>query len=195
MTDRVRGVGPQMRGQRHWTRLCVSAALALLLAPALAFAQDSPSRSSQLAVELAKLLDTLKLDAVAAKIEGDQYVGALYFPGSQLLVVGAKYSSPERMNLLLGARQYRDAYIDLNSASVPQTKVFVSDLGANGLRFDREGNQPWDTVDMAGKSYAFDGDWGKAKLSRDEYTKAYQTTDDQYTKMLEALVAELKKPS
>jgi hypothetical protein len=167
---------------------------ALVLTPALGYAQQS--KSEKLALELAKLLDSRKLDSIAARgVAPDEYVGALYFPGSQLLVVGAKYSSPERMNLLLGARQYRDAYIDLNSASVPQTKVFVSDLGANGLRFDREGNQPWDTVDMAGKSYAFDGDWGKAKLSRDEYTKAYQTTDDQYTKMLEALVAELKKPS
>jgi hypothetical protein len=167
---------------------------ALIVAPSLALAQQS--KSERLAVELAKLLDSRKLDSIAARGGGpDEYVGALYFPGSQLLVVGAKYSSPDRMNLLLGARQYRDAYIDLNSASVPQTKVFVSDLGANGLRFDREGNQPWDTVDMAGKTYAFDGDWSKAKLSRDEYTKAYQTTDDQYARMLEALVAELKKPS
>jgi hypothetical protein len=99
------------------------------------------------------------------------------------------------MQQLLAAKNYRDIYIDLNSASVPQTKVFVSDLGANGLRFDRQGSQPWDTVDVAGKTYSFDGDWGKAKISRDEYTKAYQSTDDQYTKMLEALVAELKKPS
>jgi hypothetical protein len=110
-------------------------------------------------------------------------------------VVGARYTGGERMTLLLGARQYRDIYIDLNSASVPETKLFVSDLGADGLHFDRENNQPWDTVDMAGKSYAFDGDWGRAKISRDEYTKAYETTDDQYAKMLERLVAELKKTS
>jgi hypothetical protein len=50
-------------------------------------------------------------------------------------------------------------------------------------------------VDVGGKSYAFDGDWGRAKLSRDEYTKAFQSTDAQYTRMLEALVAELKKTS
>jgi hypothetical protein len=99
------------------------------------------------------------------------------------------------MNLLFGAKQYRDIYIDLNSASVQSSKVFVSDLGADGLRFDRDGSNPWDTVDVNGKSYAFDGDWGRAKISRDEYTKAYQTTDEQYTKMLEALVAELKKTS
>jgi hypothetical protein len=168
--------------------------VAALAAPALAFAQQS--KSEKVALELTKLMDAQKLDSFAAHgTAPDEFIGALYFPGSQLLVVGAKYSSPARMDQLLGAKQYRDVYIDLNSASVPATKVFVSDLGANGLRFDREGNQPWDTVDVGGKSYAFDGDWGKAKLSRDEYTKAYQSTDDQYTRMLEALLAQLKKPS
>jgi hypothetical protein len=166
----------------------------MVLAPCLAFAQES--KSATLASELAKLLDSRKLDSIAAHGSApDEYIGALYFPGSQLLVVGAKYSAPQRMQQLLDAKNYRDVYIDLNSASVPQTKVFISDLGANGLRFDREGSQPWDTVDVGGKSYSFDGDWGKAKISRDEYTKAYQSTDDQYTKMLEALVAEIKKPS
>src|SRR5262245_57736571 len=167
---------------------------AMAAAPSLVLAQES--KSATLATELAKLLDSRRLDSIATRgAAPDEFIGALYFPGSQLLVVGAKYSSPDRMKQLLDAKNYRDVYIDLNSASVPQTKVFVSDLGVNGLRFDREGNQPWDTVDLAGKSYSFDGDWGKAKISRDEYTKAYQTTDDQYTKMLEALVAELKKPS
>jgi hypothetical protein len=167
---------------------------AFVVSPSLVLAQES--KSAQLATELAKLLDSRKLDSIATQgASPDEYIGCLYFPGSQLLVVGAKYSSPERMKQLLEAKNYRDVYIDLNSASIPQTKVFVSDLGVNGLRFDREGNQPWDTVDIGGKSYSFDGDWGKAKISRDEYTKAYQTTDDRYTKMLEALVAELKKPS
>jgi hypothetical protein len=168
--------------------------VAMGMLPSLAFAQES--KSAMLASELAKLLDSRKLDSIAARgAAPDEYVGCLYFPGSQLLVVGAKYSSPERMQQLLASKNYRDIYIDLNSASVPQTKVFVSDLGANGLRFDRDGSLPWDTVDVGGKSYSFDGDWGKAKISRDEYTKAYHTTDDQYTRMLEALVAELKKPS
>jgi hypothetical protein len=168
--------------------------LATTLLASQALAQQS--KSATLALELAKLLDARKLDSIATRgASAGEYIGALYFPGSQLLVVGAKYEGIQRMDLLLGARQYRDIYIDLNSASVPTSKVFVSDLGANGLQFDRDGSQPWDTVDVGGKSYAFDGDWGRAKLSREEYTKAYQSTDDQYTRMLEALVAELKKTS
>jgi hypothetical protein len=179
MTDRLRGV-PYL-----------AIALALLL-PALAAAQDS--RSAQLAAQLVGLLDSLKLDSVAAKIEGDQYVGALYFAGSQLLVVKARYLVPERMDVQLAQKNYRDVYIDLNSASVPTTKVLISDLGANGLFARRRDNQ-LDTADVGGKSYSFDGDWGKAKISEQDYTKAFQTSDAEYIRMLEALITQLKKPS
>jgi hypothetical protein len=169
-----------------------AAAFVLLAAPALASAQES--RSSELASELAKMLDALKLDAIAAKIEGDQYVGALYFPGSQLLVVRARYIVPERMDAALESKNYRDVYIDLNSASIKDTKVLVADLGANGLQPGRR-NQPYDTVDAGGKTFAFDGDWGKAKISEQEYIKAFQMNEAEYTRMLEALVAQLKKTS
>jgi len=179
---------------RHRAVRCVATALFLLLTLSPAVAQES--KSAALASELAKLLDARKLDSIAAKGSGaDQFVGALYFAGSQLLVVSARYSVPQRMNENLVQKNYRDVYIDLNSASIPESKVFISDLGANGLHSRREDNQPFDTVDMGGKSYAFDGDWGRAKLSEDEYMKAFQTTDQEYMRMLEALVAELKKTS
>jgi hypothetical protein len=179
MTDRLRGV-PYL-----------AIALALLL-PALATAQES--RSAQLAAELVGLLNLQKLDSVAAKIEGDQYVGALYFAGSQLLVVKARYLVPERMDVQLAQKNYRDVYIDLNSASIPASKVLISDLGANGLFARRRDNQ-LDTADVGGKSYSFDGDWGKAKISEQEYSKAFQASDAEYIKMLEALLAQLKKTS
>ena len=68
----------------------------LLLLPAIAVAQESKTVS--LANELTKLLDEKKLDSIAAKLgAADQFVGALYFPGSQLLVVSARYAVPPRM--------------------------------------------------------------------------------------------------
>jgi len=180
MTDRSRGV----------RRIVVTGIL--LLAPVPAVAQDA--RTAGLAAELVKLLDARKLDSVAAKVQGDEYVGALYFAGSQLLVVKARYSVPERMDEQLAKRNYRDVYIDLNSASVPASKVLVSDLGANGLYARRRENQ-FDTADLGGRSYTFDGEWGRAKLSEQEYMKAFQSTETEYVRMLEALVAELKKTS
>lgn len=178
MTDLSRGVR------------CLAALV--LLVPVVAGAQES--KSAQLATELVKLLDSLKIDSVAARLDGDQYAGALYFPGSQLLVVKARYIVPERMDAQLAQKNYRDVYIDLNSASVPTSKVLIADLGANGLYARRRENQ-FDTADVGGKSYSFDGDWGKAKISEDEYTKAFQTSEGEYLKILEALVAQLKKTS
>ncbi|HVG73584.1 MAG TPA: hypothetical protein VM819_21905, partial [Vicinamibacterales bacterium] len=64
-----------------------------------------------------------------------------------------------------------------------------------GLRFKREDNQPFDTVDVGGKSYQFDGEWGRAKMSEDEYKKTFAATDEDYAQMLQALIATLKKPS
>lgn len=168
-------------------------AVSLLAVPAVGFAQQA-SKSAALAAELTRLLEESKLDSVAARA-ADQYVGALYIAGTQLLVVQAKYTVPERMNQLLSEKAYRDAYIDLNSASDLKTKIFISDLGANGLRFKKENNQPSDTVDLPGKSIAFDGEWDKAKISEAEYTKTYQSTDEQYVQMLQALIGALKKPS
>ncbi len=180
MDDRLRGVR------------CGVCACVLLLVPVLAGAQDS--KSAGMAGELVKLLDSMKLDSIAAKLQGDEYVGALYFAGSQLLVVKARYIVPERMDEQLAKRNYRDVYIDLNSASVPASKVLIADLGANGLYARRRENQ-FDTADVGGRSYAFDGDWRKAKLSEQEYMKAFQTTEGEYVKILEALVAQLKKTS
>ena len=167
-------------------------ALVLLCVPVLAWAQDS--KSAGLAGELVKLLDGMKLDSIAAKVQGDEYVGALYFPGSQLLVVKARYIVPERMDEQLAKKNYRDVYIDLNSASVPASKVLIADLGANGLYARRRDNQ-FDTADIGGRSYVFDGEWRRAKLSEQEYMKAFQATETEYVKMLEALVAQLKKTS
>jgi len=171
--------------------LGVVALAGCLLAPTTLCAQDS--KSAAVAGQLTQLLDQMKLDAVAAKQGTDQFVAALYFQGSQLLVVAAKYSTPDRLNYLIGQKQYRDVYADLSSASEQATKVFVMDLGANGLKFKRENNEPFDTVDSSGGSVAFNGERGK--LSEDDYKKVFATSDEQYTSMLQALIEVLKKPS
>ena len=187
------------------------AALSLLVVPATLIAQrasSSPattqgkpgqaveSKSAALASELTKLLTSQNLDSIATAEAEMQYVGALYIPGSQLLVVRAKVPIKDRMSYLLYNKMYKDAYADLNSASDPATRVLVSDLGANGLQFKREKDQPFDMVNAAGKSVAFDGKWGgKENPSKDEYARTYETTDEQYSQMLQALIAELKKSS
>ena len=166
-------------------------AAAVFIAPALASAQDSKSAAP--VTELVKALDSMKLESFAVKgASPNEYVAALYFPGSQLLVVGAKFDTPSRADSLLEMKNYRDLYIELNSASLPESKTFVSDLGANGLRFKKDGNL-YDTVDAGGKSHSLDGDWKKAKISEDEYTKTFSASDQQYVQMIQLLLAGLKK--
>jgi hypothetical protein len=166
----------------------------LLLSPHPSLAQES--KSAPLAAELCKLLDAQKLDSIAARQAGDQYVGALYFAGTQLLVVKGKFPSFSRMDDLLAKREFKEVYMDLSGASDQQTRAFVMDLGANGLRFKREDNQPFDTVDVGRKSYKFDGEWGdKAKITEAEYRKTFAQIDEEYAQMLQTLIAQLKKPS
>ena len=38
----------------------------------------------------------------------------------------------------------------------------------------------------------FDGDWKKAKLSEEDYLKAFTEADERYTKMLSLLAAQAK---
>ena len=174
-------------------RIGAIALCGLLLGPALSFAQES--KSAALAVELCKLLDANKLDSIAAREGDDQYVGALYFSGTQLLVVRGRFNTRARMAHLLETRDFKEAYMDLSGASEQQSRAFIMDLGANGLRYKREKNQPFDTADVGGKSYRFDGEWIKAKITEAEYKKTFTATDEEYARMLQALIAALKKPS
>jgi len=175
-------------------RLSVAVAVSLSLAPR-ALAQDG--KSVALAKQLAAALDAAKLDSVAAKDPAapDTFIAALYFPGAQLLVVSAKYTAPQLLDARLLKKEYRDTYLDLSSASVPDSKVFVQDAGADGIKAKREENQAFDIYEAAGKPTAFDGDWKRQKLSEQEYMKAFTSADDRYSGMLTALLAHLKKTS
>jgi hypothetical protein len=152
------------------------------------------SRSAALASELTKLLTSQNLESIASP-DADVYVGALLAPG-QLYVVRAKYPGKDRMSYLLLNKMYKEAYLDLNSASEVATRLLVVDLGADGLQFKNAKDQPFDMVTIGGKQMAFDGKWGgKENPSKDDYAKTYESSDEQYTQMLQVLVSALKKSS
>ena len=170
---------------------CLALACALG-APDAAAAQDAATHG--LAQQLTSLLDQRKLDSVAARDPSDAntFVAALYFPGAQLLVVGAKYTAPELLNEKILQRNDRDVYIDLNAASDPASKVHDEDLQANGLRARRNDDQPFDSYTRgAGDRFAFDGDWRKRRVSEDEYFKTFTDAEARYSHMLEVLIGEL----
>ena len=176
--------------------LCSMAAWALLASAAPSPVAAQESKSAALAKELVDLLQQRKLDSVAARHPAapDQFVGALYFPG-QLLVVTARTIAPALLNEKLIRREFRDIYIDLNSASIPESRVMISDGGADGLKPDREPNQPFDTLDTAGKSIRFDGNWREDRMSEKDYLAAFAQAEETYIAALNALISELKKTS
>jgi hypothetical protein len=178
------------------TRVACCALVALIcMSPAGVSAQES--KSAPLAKQLAAALDAGKLDSIAAKDPSapDAFVAALYFPGLQLLVISGKYSVPQLLTDRVGRKEYRDVYLDLNGASIADTKVFIEDPGADGIKAKREENQAFDQCEIAGKRTMFNGDWKTQKMSEQDYMKAYSTADDRYSQILAALLAQAKKSS
>lgn len=170
--------------------------LPLVLCAAFAsVASAQETKSAAPARELAQLLASNKLESIAARMPGstEEFVGALAFPG-QLMVVWAKTTAPALLNEKIVRKEYREAYIDLNSASVVESRHFVTDLGQDGLRPRPEAKQgPADVHDAGGKSMRFDGSWREDKMSEADYMKAFAEADDAYAKAVQALIAELKK--
>ena len=182
-----------MRSPLRFTSQFAGAVLVVLAVSAPAWAQEPKSAAA--AKELAQLLGSMKLDAIASRLpnSSDEFVGAMVFPG-QLMVIWAKTVAPERMNERLVKKEYKDVYADLNSASIPETRHFVMDLGADGLKAkpDSKGG-PSDTHDMAKKSMRFDGNWKEDKMSEADYMKAHAEADAAYAAAAQALIEALKK--
>ncbi|MGD9902330.1 MAG: hypothetical protein AB7U83_02585 [Vicinamibacterales bacterium] len=171
----------------------VAALAAAVLFAADAAAQDVKSAAG--ATELAKVLAGKKLDAIAAKDPSapDAFVAALHFPG-QLMVISARYAAPPLLNEKLVNRDYRDVYIELNAASIVESRIFVTDVNADGLRPRREGRDgPVDMRDAGGTTMRFDGNWREDKMSEDEYMKAFAAADAHYAQAVDLLLAEAKK--
>ena len=176
-------------------RLFVAAACGIFVSLQSSSLLAQTSKSSAAVKDLSETLDRLKLDSIAAADPADPgtYVAALYFPGAQLLVVSAKYAAPVLLNDKLTKKDYRDIYIDLASASIAATKVFIQDQAANGILFKPDNDQPADSVEQANKTTMFDGEWKKAKLTEDDYLKAFNSADARYAAICSLLAAQAKK--
>ena len=172
---------------------CVLAAVLALSVHSVSTVQ--PTKSASSAKQLTDVLDAGKLDAIAAADPSapGSFVAALYIQGSQLLVVSAKYAAPTLLAAKIKAKEYRDVYIDLSSASVAGSKVFIIDQNCDGLAPKPDGAAPADTWEAGTQALTFDGEWRKAKLTEDAYGKAFAEADDQYSRLLTLLIAQAKQ--
>lgn len=161
--------------------------------PAFA-AAPSPSATTALVKELTDLLATQKLDSVAARLDGDTFAAALYIPGNELLAISAKYPAAPFLNEKILGRQYKDAYADLSTTQAPESKLLIEDVKADGLRAMPGKDEASDLVTHgADAPFQFDGKWKERKIAEDAYARLFQDTETSYRKILEVLIAELKK--
>jgi hypothetical protein len=156
-------------------------------------ARGAAARSPALAAELTTLLQQQKLDAIAAADPDapDRFVAALAFPKVQLLVVSAKYPAPTLVQQQIATKAYRDAYLALQQSGIADGKVFVQDLGADGLSgSDAQG------VDVVYENVVnqtvFDGAPEKHKLTKSAYDEKLEASDATYSRMLTLLIDQLK---
>ena len=164
--------------------------VALLSAAAGAGPQES--KSGPLARQLAQALDAAKLDSIAATDPATgAFVAALYIPGTQLLVVSGKFDAPDIGAHRLSRREFRELYMDLMGASTAGSRQFASDVSCNGFVLKPDGDLAADSWEQGNKTHAFEGH-KKAKLSEEEYLKAFTDADTQYAKILELLLAQAR---
>ena len=89
----------------------------------------------------------------------------------------------------------RNVYIDLSSAAVAGSKVFIIDQNCDGLASKPGDNGVPDSWEGSKQQLSFDGEWKKAKMTEQDYMKALAAADERYAQVLAALLAELKKTS
>jgi hypothetical protein len=133
--------------------------------------QDSASTAAT--KSLLNALEAANLEAIATAdpAEPGAFVAALHIKGGQLLVVRGHHPSADALSARLAARQFRDAYIDLQATPATKGKFFVMDAGADGLPGDSDQPANVDVVYEDGTRQTMFNGARAQKLSHEAYRK------------------------
>jgi hypothetical protein len=89
------------------------------------------------------------------------------------------------------AHDYRHVYQHLQGAGENEGKLFVLDLGVDGLHLRPAPSRPLDVIyQSANVRTAFDGDWSKQGLTEQQYRERFRVADEQYAQLLKALATQ-----
>jgi hypothetical protein len=169
---------------RHATGLVSLAAL--LLGAIRAEHPTSPASAER----LKQLLVSRQAEAAAAEDpdEPGRFVAALLLP-EQLLVVTARCASVEHLRRQVEQRASRDLYAGLHGCAIPSTKLFVQDMGADGIQPQPEPGKVPDVVyDKVSHVVVLNGDWRKQELDEEGYLSQFGALDTRYNRMLQLLI-------
>jgi hypothetical protein len=154
-----------------------------------------PSQSGAPAKELVALMTAAKLDSLAVRDPGEsgRYVAVLNVGGVELLVVSAK-ADASVLDYRLYQKDYPGAFQDLSSNISSTTKTLIDDQKCDGLvAAPAKGVMQKDRISVDGQDFVFDGDYKTRKMTAEEYQKRFDAADQAYVRMLNVLIAELKK--
>ena len=173
---------------RTFATLCACLALA-----AAAAAQHAAGTSAVPVKELASYLTSHNQTAIAARDpESGGFVAAMFYPGVQMLVVSARPTAPDAIAAQLAAKNFQDVYLSLQDGAARSGRLFVQDLGADGLA---DAGDSVDVVYDNGQQTLFDGNPRSHKLSEKAYRDAYTSADTRYAHMVMLLLNEAKRAS
>lgn len=167
--------------------------LVLLLSGAAASAQRQAGTSVAAVRELSAFLASHNQAAIAARDpESGAFIAALYYPGTQLLVVSGNPPAAAAVQAQLTAKNFQDVYAALQDGAAATGRLFVQDLGADGLI---DGGDTIDVVYDQGKQTLFDGNPRGHKLSEKAYRDAFTSADTRYAHMVTVLLNEARRAS
>ena len=164
-------------------------------------AQQAPPPAAQsvaAAKEVTSLMTASKRDCVVVEHNAvfGGYVAALLIPGAKLTVVMARFKDTTSMAYKLYQKDCMGAYADLSAAMDAVDRVVVDDISADGLVALPKKDVPRDALTRDGKTMKFDGDKAvlkQAKMTADDFNKAFAAADETYSQLLLLLSKELKK--
>ena len=114
----------------------------------------------------------------------------MLFPGVQLLVISARSPATPYVESQLNAAGYSNVYAALQQG-VPESKIFVQDMGADGLLGSEGGTA--DVVYMRGREQRIlNGDHKAAGMSESAYAELVRDTDSHYSALLTLLLQAVK---
>lgn len=171
----------------------IAAAAAVVVAGAQPAAQAPASPAAVQA--LVDLMASHKITAAAAEdpAHPGSFVAVLHIPGVQLLAVRGHCAAEQALRETLARKAYNDLYGDINACAEKAGKLFIQDMGADGLRLESRGGQAFDIayVEVDQQTF-FNGDWKAQKLDEKTYRERFEAIDREYAALLNAIAARLK---
>ncbi|MPZ19681.1 MAG: hypothetical protein GEV06_17435 [Luteitalea sp.] len=172
-----------------WRSVWLAGLGVLLAVPAAAQAP----KSADLALALGKKMSAAKLTyLVAPDVEApDQFVGAFHIPEVELRVVAAQYTAPALLKEHVLKEEHQEAYIELSSGSELESRTFVDDISADGLRADPPKGLAGDTYQVGNTTVTFNKDWKTQELTEAAYKEAFSKAEAEYVRVLTILTGKV----